>query len=242
MFYTHVVLHPDDAARAYERVAECALKRAAELRSSGKPEDGTSRRSEWLLHPIEAEAEALAASSDDGDEVLYVLADKSVHDWRLDDALRLSNLIRAWKAERTWIRNSLALKLSRIGRRDEAIELLSESVQICEEISQVWLRAESLAKIAETFASLGDVDRAYEIWMKASALALGVQTPNFYDEGGGVGHEIATDLAAAGFLDQARKIATEIESESRRSFALEQISRITEARGKRGHSPYPRAE
>src|ERR1041384_872224 len=86
----------------------------------------------------------------------------------------------------------------------EAAEHFASSVE------EDWQRAESLAQVARTLVSIGKLEDARRIWEKAIITAqVGENSPSSQDsmDSSSVLWEIAEDIALAGDMERARKIA-----------------------------------
>jgi hypothetical protein len=123
--------------------------------------------------------------------------------------------------------------------RDQIIDelLMAGDLQGAEAFAQAikeeWQKAESLARVAKFLASVNQLNEARRIWADAVTTAkAGEDSESLQDsyDSSSVLWEIAEDMALAGEVEAANKIAIAIKNDGKRQRALQGLADIENGR------------
>jgi tetratricopeptide (TPR) repeat protein len=173
------------------------------------------------------ESRALSIEDEDTrDRTLYVLVERLIREWLLDDAERITTSVTYWRIESTWLYGQIAECLVKLGQKTRAIRLLEKATPIARSTGMEWQRAASLSKLAKHYANIGQVETAIHLWEEAIGIAqAGEQAGEKQDEvdASSVLWEIAEELALLGQWAYAKRVANDIRSPGMRERAITRI-------------------
>jgi tetratricopeptide (TPR) repeat protein len=169
------------------------------------------------------------ADEQDRNHLLYALAERLISEWILDDAERVARLIIEWPYEVTWLFEKLAECWSKLGRKEYALRLIDEAIDILGSTGVTWQRAEALTKLARRWMFLGNETGALDLWKEAISIARLVEESSDAQDAidaSSVLWEISEDLVVIAEWGLAQEVAATIRSPSRRARAVTRIEKM----------------